>query len=232
MCTSCFAWSQKRNTHNKTQTPEVAGKINSTEDGTVRMRKRCCTFNLVQSLFVRTQPWHWGKKKKKKKEQDGLGGWWFGGLRTWHWHCCGSGCCCGAGSIPNPGTAGTPWAQPKQTWGIKGEKYSGNNILQTREPQGALLAFSVCTSWEPGNLGLLEEASPSVELVISQLRRPEAEQNLPGFFNATIQRLSLSLRGRPLHTEIFSRPELFKCSEGGFAVVVIERVWGDEAGRD
>ena len=72
-----------------------------------------------------------------------------------------------------------------------------------------------------GNLGLLEEASPSVELVISQLRRPEAEQNLPGFFNATIQQLSLSLRGRPLHTEIFSRPDLFKCSEGGFAVVIV-----------
>ena len=25
--------------------------------------------------------------------------WWLGGLRTWHWHCCGSDHCCGMGSI-------------------------------------------------------------------------------------------------------------------------------------
>ena len=31
--------------------------------------------------------------------------WWVSGLKIWHCYCCGSGCCCGMGSIPGPGTS-------------------------------------------------------------------------------------------------------------------------------
>ena len=30
--------------------------------------------------------------------------WWLSRLRIWHCHCYGSGCCCGTGSIPDPGS--------------------------------------------------------------------------------------------------------------------------------
>ena len=30
---------------------------------------------------------------------------WHSGLRIWHWHCCGSGCCCGTSLIPGPRTS-------------------------------------------------------------------------------------------------------------------------------
>ena len=44
--------------------------------------------------------------------------WWRSGLRTWRCHSCGSGGCCGAGSIPGPGRChgrGQNQTKPNQT---------------------------------------------------------------------------------------------------------------------
>ena len=30
---------------------------------------------------------------------------WHSGLRIWHFHCCGSGCCCGMGWVPGSGAS-------------------------------------------------------------------------------------------------------------------------------
>lgn len=63
MSTSCFAWSQKKPPHppiyNKTESPEVASNINSTQDRTWRRGTRLhAPCNLMKSLLVKTQPWY------------------------------------------------------------------------------------------------------------------------------------------------------------------------------
>ena len=40
---------------------------------------------------------------------------WLRGLRIWCCHCCGSGCHCGAGSIPSPGISTCCWCWKKTT---------------------------------------------------------------------------------------------------------------------
>ena len=46
-----------------------------------------------------------GTPKKGTIQNIGIGvPWWLSRLRIWHCHCCGSGCCCGVGLIPDLGT--------------------------------------------------------------------------------------------------------------------------------
>ena len=54
---------------------------------------------------------------------------WLSGLRTRPRHCCGSGCCCGVGSIPGLGTSTYPRCS---------QKTNGN---KTKTPFGLLLKF-------------------------------------------------------------------------------------------
>ena len=48
--------------------------------------------------------------------------WWLSGLRIWHCHCCGLGCCCGTDSVPGPRTCawhGHSQTKPNQNKQIK-----------------------------------------------------------------------------------------------------------------
>ena len=66
--------------------------------------------------------------------------WWLSGLRTWHYHCCGSGCCCGVGSFPGLGTSvGVGVAKEK----IGNEHWRIRSTL-TVEYHTALFVFVFC----------------------------------------------------------------------------------------
>jgi len=66
--------------------------------------------------FKKMVPWmSWISQKDRSKNTWGGVPMWLRALRTWHCHCSGSGCCCGVGSIPHPGTSTCCRGSQKQT---------------------------------------------------------------------------------------------------------------------